>query len=111
MTLRESELSRPQRGPHTKPPETKAQRKRRLAKAQAERLRLRQRLAEDDDAVLTLREWAALNGFSERQGKTILANGDGPVVTRISNRRIGISRRNNRAWQDRHSERRGRSDE
>jgi hypothetical protein len=99
---------RPHRQPKPKLQETKAQRKRRLAKAKAERLRLRQRLAEDDDAVLTIREWSALNGFSERQGKSILASGDGPVVTRISDRRIGISRRNNREWQERRAERRAR---
>jgi hypothetical protein len=94
----ESELSRPQRGPHNKPTETKAQRKRRLAKVHAERVRLRQRLATDDDAVLTFKEWCAVDGFSERQGRRILTGGTGPVVTRISDRRIGISRRNNRAW-------------
>jgi hypothetical protein len=100
MTLREGEISRPQRRPHTKPPETKAQRKRRLAKAKAERLRLRQRLAEDPDALFTFVEWCAVNSFSERQGRDILASDDGPVVTQISERRIGISRRNNRAWQE-----------
>jgi hypothetical protein len=106
MTLREGEI-RLQRRPHTKPPETKAQRNRRLAKAKAERLRLRERLAEDPDAVFSFREWCAVNSFSERQGRSILASGDGPVVTRISERRIGVSRRNNREWQERCAERRG----
>jgi len=81
--------------------ETKAQRRRRLKKERAARQRLRQRLAEDDDALFTFREWCAVNGFSERQGRNILAGSDGPVVTRISDRRIGISRRNNRDWQNR----------
>jgi hypothetical protein len=84
-------------------PETKQQRNERLAKAAAERLRLRQRLAEDDDAVFTFKEWCALNGLSEREGRRILAGeiaGDnGPTITMLSDKRIGISRRNNRAWQ------------
>jgi hypothetical protein len=105
MEIQNTQISPPgnaRRKPKPKLPETnretKAQRKRRLAQAKAERLRLRQRLASDDDAVLTFKEWCAVNGISDRQGRRILASGDGPVVTRISDRRIGISRRNNRAW-------------
>src|SRR5262245_34436921 len=86
-----------QRSPKTS--ETKAERKRRLAKAKAERWQLRQRLAEDDDAVLTFKEWAALNGVSERQGRRILKSGSGPTVTMLTDKRVGISRRANRAWQ------------
>jgi hypothetical protein len=79
--------------------ETKDQRKKRLRKEKAERLQLRQRLAEDDDAVWSFAEWCALTGVSERQGRDLLQSGDGPVVTRISARRIGITRRANREWQ------------
>jgi hypothetical protein len=61
---------------------------------------LRERLATDDDAVLTFKEWCALNGFGERTGRRILAAPGGPVVTQLTDRRIGISRRNNRAWQE-----------
>lgn len=53
----------------------------------------------DDDAVLTFHEWCSLCGFSERTGRRILASGDGPVVTQLSPKRIGISRGNNRRWQ------------
>lgn len=52
-----------------------------------------------DDAVLTFREWCALNGFSPRTGRRILSAPGAPVVTRLSPRRIGITRGNNRLWQ------------
>ena len=54
--------------------------------------------ADDDDAVLTFREWCALNGFSPRTGRRILDAPGGPVVTQLSARRIGITRGNNRKW-------------
>jgi hypothetical protein len=79
--------------------ETEQQREERLAKGRAERRQLRQRLAEDDDAVLTFKEWCALNTVSERQGRRILAEPGGPTVTMLSDKRIGISRRHNREWQ------------
>jgi hypothetical protein len=105
MSLRESE--RPaQRGPQNKPKptETKVQRKKRRAKAKAERLALRAQLvATDDDCVLTFKEWCAVNSFSERQGYRILASDKSPVVTRLTSRRVGITRANNRAWQEAHS--------
>jgi hypothetical protein len=101
MFLREHELSRSRRARRsiTKQIETEQQREQRLEKGRAERRQLRQRLVEDDDAVLTFKEWCAVNGHSERQGRRILASGKGPTVTQISDRRIGISRRNNREWQ------------
>jgi hypothetical protein len=103
MTLRESERhllgsTAPQCGNKPKPTETKAQRKKRLAKAKVERQHLRQWLAEDPDAVFTFKEWCVVNGFSPRTGRRILASGKGPVVTRLSAKLIGVSRRNNRAW-------------
>jgi hypothetical protein len=100
MSLLEHErhISRRAQRKHQK--ETKREREQRLKKGRAERLRLRQRLAEDDDAVLTFKEWCALNAFSERQGRRILKGPNGPVVTMLSDKRIGVSRRNNRAWQE-----------
>lgn len=97
MSLRE--LERRTRHPLSKRTETKQQRAERLEKAAAERRQLRQRLAEDDDAVWTFKEWCALNSHSERQGRRILASGNGPIITKLSDKRIGISRRNNRKWQ------------
>jgi hypothetical protein len=85
--------------------ETAAQCKRRLAKEKRKREGLRARLVEDEDAVLSLKEWCALIGVSYRQGRIILASGDGPVVTDISAHLRGVSRRHHREWQDRRSSR------
>jgi hypothetical protein len=52
-----------------------------------------------DNQILTLAEWAALNRISMRTVRRILASGTGPVVTRMSPRRIGISVGNNARWQ------------
>jgi hypothetical protein len=49
--------------------------------------------------VLTFSEWCKLNHISERTGRRILASRDGPVVTKLSPRRLGITIANNRAWQ------------
>ena len=53
----------------------------------------------NDNQVLTFRQWAALNGISARTGRRILAAPGGPIVTRLSPRRIGITVANNRQWQ------------
>jgi hypothetical protein len=53
----------------------------------------------NDAQVLTFREWCALNRISERTGRRILASGNGPIVTMLSARRVGITVGNNRAWQ------------
>jgi hypothetical protein len=52
-----------------------------------------------DDFVLTFKEWCAANRISVRNGRRILAGPDGPIVTMLSARRIGITVKNNRAWQ------------
>ena len=52
-----------------------------------------------DDQVLTFLEWCQLNRISERNGRRILAGPDGPTVTLLSARRMGITVRANRAWQ------------
>jgi hypothetical protein len=52
-----------------------------------------------DDFVLTFKEWCAANRISERNGRRILAEPGGPVVTMLSARRIGITVANNRRWQ------------
>jgi hypothetical protein len=50
--------------------------------------------------VLTFAQWCALNGISAATGRRILASGLGPIVTRLSARRIGITVGNNAAWQE-----------
>ena len=53
----------------------------------------------DDDKVLTFAEWCALNKIGQRTGRRIIGSGNGPVVTQLSERRIGITVGNNRRWQ------------
>jgi hypothetical protein len=53
----------------------------------------------DDDQVLTIREWRALNKLSARTATRILASDHGPEVLQLSPRRLGVTRRANRAWQ------------
>jgi hypothetical protein len=52
------------------------------------------------DQVLTFLEWCKLNRVSERTGRRILDAPDGPKVTTLSRRRVGITVRDNRAWQE-----------
>ena len=49
--------------------------------------------------ILSLSEWCALNGFSVRTGRRLRSSGDGPVVTRLSPNRIGVTVENNARWQ------------
>lgn len=50
--------------------------------------------------ILTLRQWAELNSLGVRTAKRIIAAGDGPKITQLSDRRIGIREDHNREWQD-----------
>jgi hypothetical protein len=54
---------------------------------------------DDDDAVFTFLEWCEINHISQRQGRRIIKAPGGPIVTQLSAKRIGITRRNNRVWQ------------
>jgi hypothetical protein len=56
-----------------------------------------------DDQVLTLREWAALNGIGLRTAHRILDGPDPPAVVRLSARRVGVTVKANREWQARRS--------
>jgi hypothetical protein len=60
---------------------------------------LRMSAAIEDDKVLTFRQWCEINGLAERTGRRVLASGTGPTVTQVSAKRIGVTVRNNRAWQ------------
>jgi len=53
----------------------------------------------DDDKVLTFAEWCKLNRIGQRTGRRIIKSPGGPVVTQLSERRIGITVGNNRRWQ------------
>jgi len=52
-----------------------------------------------DDQVLSFHEWCALNRISERTGRRILASPGGPQTVQLSPRRVGVTVRANRAWQ------------
>jgi len=52
-----------------------------------------------DDQVLSFPEWCSLNRISERTGRRILNGPDGPSVTMLSARRVGVTVRANRQWQ------------
>jgi hypothetical protein len=54
---------------------------------------------ENDNQILTFFRWCQFNGISERTGRRILASGKGPTVTKLSDKRIGVSIANNRTWQ------------
>jgi hypothetical protein len=51
-----------------------------------------------DSQVLFFHEWCRLNRFSERTGRRILKSGNGPVVTQLSPKRVGITIGADRAW-------------
>ena len=98
MPLREAELSRSQRAARAH------------AKQQARKKKVRRSVGIGhnlgpafepllEDRVLTFIEWCKVNSLSPRTGRRILANGNGPVVTRVSERRIGVTVKANREWQ------------
>jgi hypothetical protein len=49
--------------------------------------------------VLSFLDWCWLNGISPATGRRILKSGEGPAITRLSPRRIGITIAANAAWQ------------
>lgn len=53
----------------------------------------------DDDEVLTFPQWCKLNTLGVRTGRKIKASGKGPTFTQLSERRVGVTKRNNRIWQ------------
>jgi len=57
-------------------------------------------LTDHDQRVLGFPQWCRLNNISEATGRRILGSGQGPIVTQLSERRVGITMRANRAWQD-----------
>ena len=69
---------------------------------EAERRRLHRDLdtALDDQRVMTISQWCEVNGFSLDTGRRLIKAGKGPVITQISDRRIGITVGNNRRWQE-----------
>jgi hypothetical protein len=52
-----------------------------------------------DHRVLSFRQWCELNGFSVATGRRLISAGEGPIITQLSARRIGITIANNCTWQ------------
>ena len=48
--------------------------------------------------VLTFKQWIEKNGLSDRTGRRILKSGNGPKITRLSERRVGIRTDHDLAW-------------
>jgi len=71
----------------------------RRKKERIKRLQQAQQLRQLDDSVLTFSEWCALNGIGDRTGRRIRASGRGPVFVQLSEKRVGVTLRANREWQ------------
>ena len=65
---------------------------------ETERRQLRRQHADDSNLVYTFKEWCAINNISARTGARILAGPNPPIVTRLSEKKIGITRANNAQW-------------
>jgi predicted DNA-binding transcriptional regulator AlpA len=50
--------------------------------------------------VLSLREYAELNGISIATLRRLIRAGEGPMTTRLSARRVGVRDDHGRQWQD-----------
>jgi predicted DNA-binding transcriptional regulator AlpA len=53
----------------------------------------------EGDRVLSFAEWYTLNGFSRATAQRLIASGQGPRFIKLSERRIGVTVSENRAWQ------------
>ena len=58
------------------------------------------RFRPDDFRVLSFAEWCRLCGFSLATGRRIINAGNGPIITQLSPRRIGITIANHVRWQE-----------
>ena len=61
---------------------------------------MEERFTLEDQKVLTVDEWAELNGISRPTALRLLKVGDGPPTIRLSKRRVGIRLGDNRRWQE-----------
>ena len=52
----------------------------------------------EDHRVLSFKEWCALCGFSVDTGRRIINAGNGPPITHLSKRRLGITVANHVRW-------------
>ena len=57
-----------------------------------------QQMPPPDDGVMSFADWCEFNNISEPTGRRLIKSGDGPEVTRLSPRRIGITYGADRRW-------------
>jgi predicted DNA-binding transcriptional regulator AlpA len=57
-------------------------------------------LPSNEDCVLTLSQFASNAGISLVTLRRLIARGEGPAVTKLSTRRLGIRLRHARQWLD-----------
>jgi predicted site-specific integrase-resolvase len=70
-----------------------------LREAEQQRRQKERDRALDDQRVMTIDQWCQLNGFSWWTGQRLIKSGQGPKITQLSPRRIGVTVANNRKWQ------------
>jgi predicted DNA-binding transcriptional regulator AlpA len=58
----------------------------------------------DPDCVMPLPTWCKRCGFSEATGRRLIKIGQGPTVTWLSKRRMGIREKHHREWLDSRAE-------
>jgi predicted DNA-binding transcriptional regulator AlpA len=58
----------------------------------------------DLDRINSFNEWCTRAGISEATGRRIIASGEGPTVTWLSARRMGIRERHYLEWLDKRTE-------
>jgi hypothetical protein len=73
-----------------------------IKEAERRRIQRQQALEQslENDRVLSFRQWCELNGIGLRTGRRLIANGTGPTVTMLTDKRIGIRVIDNRRWQE-----------
>jgi hypothetical protein len=100
MSLREAELAHSHRAQRS---QAKQQSRKRKYKHKHKQNKHRSALDAPlstvlDTQVLTLFEWAQLARISMRTARRLIARGDGPVVTMLSAKRVGVSIGAHKRW-------------
>ena len=54
----------------------------------------------DDDCVMSFETWCEVNDFSKSTGQRLRKEGKGPRFIQTSDRRIGVTKGENRRWRE-----------
>ena len=52
----------------------------------------------DDHHVMNFSTWCKVSAIAPRTGRRILKSGEGPIITKLTDKMIGISLASHRAW-------------